>query len=86
MNGNCRSILRHLLTYNIHVKYVHVKVVDCSSWAASIFYVDSLGGRGVRKMPILLNKISTKGGRGVKKVQNLVYVEYGCPLRGTTKT
>ena len=32
MNGNCRSILRHLLTYNIHVKYVHVKVVDCSSW------------------------------------------------------
>ena len=27
------------------------------------------------KMPILLNKISTKGGRGVKKVQNLVYVE-----------
>ena len=32
-------------------------------------------------MPILLNKISTKGGRGgVKKVQNLVYVEYGCRL------
>ena len=48
--------------------------------AASIFYVDSLGGGGVRKMPILLNKISTKGGRGVKKVQNLVYVEYGCRL------
>ena len=40
--------------------------------AASLFYVDSLGGRGVRKIPILLNKISTKGGRGV---QNLVYVE-----------
>ena len=37
-------------------------------------------GRGVRKMRILLNKISTKGGRGVKKVQNLVYVEYGCRL------
>ena len=46
----------------------------------SLFYVDSLGGGGVRKMPILLNKISTKGGRGgVKKVQNLVYVENGCP-------
>ena len=25
-------------------------------------------GEGVRKMPILLNKMSTKGGRGVKKV------------------
>ena len=43
--------------------------------AASLFYVDSLGGRGVRKIPILLNKISTKGGGEVKKVQNLVYVE-----------
>ena len=31
-------------------------------------------------MPILLIKISTKGGKGVKKVQNLVYVEYGCCL------
>ena len=32
MNGNCCCILRHLLTYNIHGKYIHVKVVDCSSW------------------------------------------------------
>ena len=35
---------------------------------AYFFYVDTEGGGGVRKMPILLNKMSTKGGRGVKKV------------------
>ena len=34
-------------------------------------------GEGVRKIPILLNKISTKGRRGVKKVQNLVHVKNG---------
>ena len=42
-------------------------------------------GRGVSQMSVLLNialfsKIIYKGGGGVKKVQNLVYVENGCPL------
>ena len=34
------------------------------SKGAYFFYVDTEGGGGVRKMPILLNKMSTKGGRG----------------------
>ena len=34
---------------------------------AYFFYVDTEGGGGVRKMPILLNKMSTKGGRGGQK-------------------
>ena len=35
---------------------------------AYFYYVDRQGGRGgVRKMPILLNKMSTKGGGGGQK-------------------
>ena len=36
-------------------------------WGSYFFYVDTEGGGGVRKMPILLNKMSTKGGRGGQK-------------------
>ena len=45
----------------------HTSILCTSSQGLSLFYVDSLGGRGVKKMPILLNKISTKGGRGGQK-------------------
>ena len=43
-------------------------LIETFSMGAYFYYVDRQGGGGVRKMPILLNKMSTKGGRGVKKV------------------
>ena len=43
-------------------------LLDFLSMAASLFYVDSLGEGGVRKMPIVLNEILMyKRGRGLKK-------------------